>query len=77
VVGSELPSVQDLAGPAGVYHRPDDAAGFVDAVLGALDDPTRYQALSRQSFERARTLAWPNRAASLLEFAAALPARAP
>jgi glycosyltransferase involved in cell wall biosynthesis len=72
VVGSDLPSVTDLAGPAGVYHRPDDVAGFVEAVLGVLDDPGRYSALSRQSLERARALAWPNRASALLDFAAGL-----
>jgi glycosyltransferase involved in cell wall biosynthesis len=75
VVGSDLPSVRDLAGAAGEYHRPGDVAGFVSAALGLLDDSARYLARAEESLVRARTLAWSNRAASLLEFAGALPAR--
>lgn len=73
VVGSDLPSISDLAGSAGEYHAPGDAQGFVAAVLRLLDDPTRYSASTAESRARAQALAWPHRAASLLEFAARLP----
>ncbi|HEX7863037.1 MAG TPA: glycosyltransferase family 4 protein [Verrucomicrobiae bacterium] len=69
VVGSDLPSVRDLAKNAGEYHQPDDLPGLVAAVLRLLDDPARYAFLAHESMRRASELAWPKRAAALLEFA--------
>ena len=71
VIGSDLPSVREVAGPAALYLAPDDSAGLVAAAAGLLDDAEKYRLATELSRGRARELSWQNRAAQIVNFVTA------
>jgi len=68
IVCSDLPSVHETAGNAGVYISPDDPAELVRQVTTLLDDSNAYQHATSLSRARARELSWSNRAAAIVRF---------
>jgi glycosyltransferase involved in cell wall biosynthesis len=66
IIGSDLPSVQETAGNAAAYIKPDDSAELVRQVTKLLDDSAAYQHAASLSRARARELSWPNRAAAIV-----------
>ena len=71
IIGSDLPSVHEVAGEAGAYLAPDDTAGLVQTATALLDDPENYRRATERSRDRARQLQWRNRAAQIAEFVGA------
>ncbi len=71
-IGSDLPSVREVTGDAGIHIPPDDPDAFADAALRLLDDPETYREYARRAARRARVLSWKNRARRLLGFAGTL-----
>lgn len=75
VVVSDIPVFREVAGDAGRFVDPDDAAGFAAAVR-ELDDPARWAARSAAALARAAHYSWDASARTLLallERTAALP----
>jgi glycosyltransferase involved in cell wall biosynthesis len=68
VIGSDLPSVREVAGEAGVYLAPDDSAGLVKAATALLDNPESYRRATEHARASARELSWQNRAVRIVEF---------
>ena len=68
VIGSDLPSVREIAGEAGVYLTPDDSAGLVKTATALLDNPENYRRATEHARARARELSWQNRAARIAQF---------
>ena len=73
VIGSDLPSVREVAGSAGFYLAPDDDAGLVQTATALLDDAENYRRATELSRARARELRWKNRAAQIARFVHAPP----
>lgn len=69
-VGSDIPSVHEVLGEAGTYVPPGRMEDFVSAVLGLLDDSSRYETMVARSIQRSREISWPLRAGTLADFAA-------
>lgn len=69
-VGSDLPSVREVLGDAGIYVPSADADGFVTAVVRLLEDPAHYAAVCGAVRSRAREITWEKRAEALSVFAA-------
>jgi glycosyltransferase involved in cell wall biosynthesis len=65
VVVSDIPVFREVAGDAGTYVVPDDAAGFV-AAIRELDDPDGWAARSAAVRERAGCYSWDASARILL-----------
>jgi glycosyltransferase involved in cell wall biosynthesis len=64
VVVSDITIFHEIAGAAGTFFPPTDAAAFVSAVR-ALEAPDAWAALSAASVEQAATWSWKNSAAQL------------
>lgn len=81
VLGSDLPSVREVARDAARYCPSGSAQSFADAALALLDDAAAYAAASRAAHGRAAELAWRLRAqrilAALDPASSPLPAAAP
>jgi len=71
-IGSDIPSVHEVLEDAGTYIAADDMDGFIDAVLGILDNPERYADLSKRAMQRAEEISWSMRAKHLSAFAKAV-----
>jgi glycosyltransferase involved in cell wall biosynthesis len=71
IIGSDLPSVHEVAGEAGFYLPSDDSPGLVQTAIGLLDDPENYGRATQRSRDRAVELQWRNRAAQIVEFVGA------
>jgi glycosyltransferase involved in cell wall biosynthesis len=69
IIGSDLPSVREVAGNAASYLAPADFAGLVHAASVLLDDADKYRRATELSRARARELSWRNRATRIVEFA--------
>ena len=67
-VASDLPSVREVLGDAGVYVAPDDPHGYMQAVRELLDNPRRYEEMSDLTRERAGQMTWQRRAREILAF---------
>lgn len=70
VIGSDLPSVREVAGEAGRYVRPDRPEELIEHLTALLDRREAYEAASAAALARARQLSWPARAARIAEFSA-------
>ena len=64
VVVSDITIFHEIAGEAGTFFTPTDAAAFVTAVRG-LEAPGAWDALSTASVDQAATWSWKNSAAQL------------
>jgi glycosyltransferase involved in cell wall biosynthesis len=73
VVGSDLPSVREVAGEAGRYVRPDRPDELIAHITRLLDSREAYEAASAAALARARALSWAARAARIADFSAAVP----
>ncbi|GBC61633.1 hypothetical protein DENIS_2595 [Desulfonema ishimotonii] len=71
-IGSDIPSVREVLGDAGIYMRPDDTDGFVRSVETLLDDPATYEKAAAMTRQRAGAISWENRARNISAFAADL-----
>ena len=69
-VGSDIPSVHEVLGEAGTYVPPGQMEEFVGAVLGLLDDSSRYETMVTRPIQRSREISWTSRARTLADFAA-------
>lgn len=67
-IGSDLPSVREVLDNAGTYVEPGQLEDFTDAVLALLDDPDRYDNMTRRSQQRAEEISWQKRARALVDF---------
>ena len=67
VVCARATSLPEVAGPAALYHEPDDAAGLGSAMLRVLDDPELARDLSARGRARAREFSWARTAAATLD----------
>lgn len=74
VVVSDIPVFREVAGEAGTYVRPGDAAGFAAAVR-ALDDPAAWAARSAAARTRATRYTWDASARRLLDVLTAVAAQ--
>ncbi len=72
VIGSDLPSIREVAGEAAAYVAPEDAASVVANAVKLLDDPDVYRRASELSLRRSSELLWRKRAAKIAEFARAV-----
>ena len=75
VVGSDLPSVREVGGKAGLYvppERPDELVGHLTRLLERRET---YDAAAAAAAARAQELSWPARARRIAEFAASAAAR--
>ncbi|PID73526.1 MAG: hypothetical protein CSB33_03295 [Desulfobacterales bacterium] len=68
VIGSDLPSVREVAGDAGLFTAPEDEDAFVAAALALLDDPDRYARAAAAARRRAMELQWRLRAEGIMDF---------
>ena len=73
VIGSDLPSVREVAGEAGRYVRPERPRELIEHITSLLDSPEAYAAASATALARAQELSWPVRAQRIAEFSAAAP----
>ena len=71
IIGSDLPSVREVAGAAAAYLASDDSAGLVKTATALLDNPENYRRATEQARARACELQWRNRATQIVEFACA------
>jgi glycosyltransferase involved in cell wall biosynthesis len=67
-IGSDLPSVREVLGPAGTYVPPNNLEGFVRSARRLLDDPEHYNEMTSLSLERASEISWKNRAKTIADF---------
>lgn len=70
VVGSDLPSVREVAGEAGRYVSSDAPDELIEQVAALLDDWQTYEAACAAAVARAQALSWPARAARIAELVA-------
>ncbi len=68
IVGSDLPSIRELARGAGELCQYNAADQFVAECLALLADAQHYQSRSQASWMRSRELLWRTRAQRILEF---------
>ena len=68
IIGSDLPSVHEVLEEAGTYVSSGDETGFIEAVLGLLDDPEAYERMSDQTRRQAARITWRKRAESIMSF---------
>jgi len=68
IIGSDLPSVHEVAAEAAFYLAPDDAAGLVQTARALLDNGDDYRRATERSRARARELSWQNRARRIVDF---------
>ena len=68
VIGSDLPSVHEVAAEAAVYLGADDSAGLAKTATALLDSAEDYCRATEHARARARELSWQNRAARIVEF---------
>jgi glycosyltransferase involved in cell wall biosynthesis len=71
-LGTPLPCVQEVLGPAGHYLTEGDAAAFVEAATALFDDPAAYARACAAAQARATEITWQERARALLAFAQSL-----
>ncbi|HEX7053958.1 MAG TPA: glycosyltransferase [Burkholderiales bacterium] len=69
VIGSDLPSVREVAAGAGRYVRAEHADALIEHVAALLERRDAYEAAAAAARARARELAWPVRASRIAEFA--------
>ncbi len=62
VICSDIPVFHEVAGKAAAFVRPDDAAGWAQAMTRAVHDETWRQLTSQSGLQRVGTFSW-NRAA--------------
>jgi glycosyltransferase involved in cell wall biosynthesis len=70
MLGSDLPSVREVAGSATIYLDPNDPAALAQQAAALLDDAEAYCAATERSRARGRELLWRNRAVAIARFAA-------
>lgn len=58
VITSNLSSLPEVVGDAGVLLDPRDEAGLAREILALLEDPARRQKLATEGLERARLFSW-------------------
>jgi len=68
IIGSDLPSVHEVAAEAGAYLPPDDTAGLVQTAAALLDNAEDYHRATELSRGRAHELSWQMRARQIVEF---------
>jgi glycosyltransferase involved in cell wall biosynthesis len=68
VIGSDLPSVREVLGRAGIFLTSDAVETFVGTVCQLLADPHRYAAACTLAQDRALELTWQKRAGSIMDF---------
>jgi glycosyltransferase involved in cell wall biosynthesis len=73
IIGSDLPSVREVAGAAACYLAPDDSAGLLKTATALLDNPQDYRRATELSRARAHELSWRNRATRIAQFVNELP----
>jgi glycosyltransferase involved in cell wall biosynthesis len=73
VIGTDLPSVREILGGAGQFVPPGGAQEIAAAAAGLLADAQSYHDAAAAAHRRAADLAWPRRAARLIEFAESAP----
>jgi len=66
IVSSDAGSLPEVVGDAGELVDPIDVAGWANAMLALLTDPTRRTVLTRRGFDRAAQFSWSGSAQSLL-----------
>jgi glycosyltransferase involved in cell wall biosynthesis len=69
IIGSDLESVHEVAGEAGVYLTADDSTGLAKTAAALLDNPENYRRATERARARARELSWQNRAERIVQFA--------
>jgi glycosyltransferase involved in cell wall biosynthesis len=72
VIGSDLPSVREVAGEAGRYAAADEPGRLIEHVTSLLERREAYEAAAAAACTRALQLSWPARASRLAEFTAAV-----
>jgi len=66
IVSSDAGSLPEVVGDAGELVDPIDVAGWANAMLALLTDPTRRTVLTRRGFDRATQFSWSGSAQTLL-----------
>ncbi len=66
IVSSDAGALPEVVGDAGELVDPIDVAGWANALLGLLTDPTRRTVLTRRGFDRATQFSWSASAQTLL-----------
>jgi glycosyltransferase involved in cell wall biosynthesis len=69
IIGSDLESIHEVAGSAGVYLAPNDSVRLVETATALLDNAESYRRVTELSRARACELSWENRARQIVEFA--------
>lgn len=68
-LGTDIASVREVLGSAGIYLPENDVERFVGEALRLLDDPTAYAHAVERTRARSAEITWQERARSLAEFA--------
>jgi glycosyltransferase involved in cell wall biosynthesis len=69
VICSNVTSLPEVVGDAGLLLEPHDVAGFAGAIRSVVEDESLRRELSRRALERAAAFSWANTARRVLEVA--------